>query len=109
VGLLAGVNEPDEVQKVGDGRAINRHNFLQEEVEAQVQKPVVQRLLKLIRFRNEYAAFTGDFKVLDSDSHHLKLGWTNNSTQCTLFVDLKIFRSEITYLDGQGNLQIYYP
>jgi len=93
---------------VTEGRS-NRHNFLQEEVEAQVQKPVVQRLLKLIRFRNEYAAFTGDFKVLESDAGHLILQWTTENKQCTLSVDLKTAKSEIHYRAEDGNVQVYLP
>lgn len=109
VGLLAGLNDPEEVRKVGDGRAINRHNYTEREVDEQIQKPVVQRLMKLIRFRNEYEAFSGDFKVLESDSRQLRLRWTHIAKQCTLSVNLETFQSEIQYLDQQGNLQVFYP
>lgn len=61
VGLLAGENDRLEVQLTGEGRAINRHNYSLEEVEESLAKPVVQRLLKLIRFRNEYPSFNGEF------------------------------------------------
>ena len=45
------------VKLTGEGREINRHNFTISEIEKEVQKPVVQRLLKLIDFRNDYPAF----------------------------------------------------
>ncbi|MBC2478366.1 sucrose phosphorylase, partial [Clostridium beijerinckii] len=65
VGALAGENDTENVKKTGEGREINRHNFSIEEIEQSLKKDVVQRLLKLIKFRNEYDAFNGEFKVLD--------------------------------------------
>ncbi|MDG0811710.1 hypothetical protein OMP40_21825 [Cohnella rhizosphaerae] len=59
VGLLAGENDDARVQETGEGREINRHNFSPEEIELSLEKEAVQRLLKLIRFRNEYEAFQG--------------------------------------------------
>ncbi|KRG12757.1 sugar phosphorylase, partial [Lederbergia galactosidilytica] len=69
VGLLAGENDYENAEKTGDGRDINRHNrhnYNLEEIEQSLGHEVVQRLLKLIRFRNEYDAFNGTFTVLDS-------------------------------------------
>ena len=46
-----------------------------EEIEQSLGKDVVQRLLKLIKFRNEYPAFNGEFNVLDSNSDEIRLSW----------------------------------
>jgi sucrose phosphorylase len=108
VGLLAGENDQSGVKQTGEGRAINRHNYTVEEVEQAVQKPVVQRLLKLIQFRNEYGAFDGDFIVPESDDRHLQLAWRKNDQQCMLTVDLASGQSVIEY-GTAGTLKTYRP
>ncbi|MOA12171.1 Sucrose phosphorylase [compost metagenome] len=107
VGLLAGENDLKNVKKTGEGREINRHNFSLEEIEQSLEKKVVQRLLKLIRFRNEYEAFNGEFRILDSAADEVRLSWQNDKTQCTLFVDLESNHSAIDYVDENGIIQQY--
>lgn len=102
VGLLAGENDIEAVNKTGEGREINRHNFSLEEIEQSVQKPVVKRLLKLIKFRNEYAAFNGDFEVLNSKESEIRLNWQKDNKYCTLFIDLESNKSVINYVDDYG-------
>lgn len=100
VGLLAGENDLSTVKATGEGREINRHNFSLEEIEKSLEKEVVKRLLRLIRFRNEYPAFNGDFTVIESDLHEIKLKWEKDDKSCTLFVDLKNNKSIIELGDG---------
>ena len=107
VGLLAGENDVEAVKKTGEGREINRHNYTLEEIEQSVEKEVVQRLLKLIRFRNEYAAFDGKFTVLDSKEDEVHLLWKNDDNECTLFIDLKTNKSEIEYINSHGEKVLY--
>jgi sucrose phosphorylase len=107
VGMLAGKNDEENVKKTGEGREINRHNFTEEEVEQQVQKEVVQRLMKLIRFRNEYPAFNGEFKVLDSKEDQLQLSWQKNDKVCTLKIDLITDKSVIEYVNDDGKMVTY--
>jgi len=107
VGLLAGENDIEGVKKSGEGREINRHNFSILEIEKSLQKEVVQRLLKLIRFRNEYNAFQGTFKVLDSADDEIYLMWENMDKYCKLFIDLKTNKSLIDYLDENGKKSQY--
>jgi sucrose phosphorylase len=102
VGLLAGKNNKENIKKTGDGREINRHNFSVEEIEQALQKEVVQRLLKLIRFRNEYPAFNGDFTILDTDERTLSLCWEKDEKRCQLNVDLDTYRTVIKYTDDTG-------
>ena len=63
VGLLAGTNNMALLQLSGVGRDINRHHFTRAEVEADLQRPVVQALLGLIRLRNTHPAFGSSFHV----------------------------------------------
>ena len=102
VGLLAGENDVKGVEKSGEGREINRHNFSILEIEKSIEKQVVQRLLKLIRFRNEYDAFNGAFKVLDTADDEIHLRWENGDKCCRLFINLKTNKSLIDYIDEHG-------
>jgi sucrose phosphorylase len=101
-GLLAGENDLEAVRRTGEGRDINRHNYSVADIDGNVRKDVVQRLLKLIRFRNEYPAFGGIFQVLDSEESTICLSWQKEAKICTLSVDLKTSRSVIEYADEKG-------
>ena len=107
VGLLAGENDVENVKHTGEGREINRHNFSMEEIDLAVHKPVVQRLLKLIRFRNEYPAFNGEFLVHDSAESEVQLSWEKGEKSCNLHIDLNTSRSLITFRDEAGRSQLY--
>jgi sucrose phosphorylase len=102
VGLLAGKNDRSAVERSGEGRDINRHNYSLQEVEQELRRPVVQRLIDLIKFRNEYDAFHGEFQVQDSEEALLKLSWKKKPKQCWLIVDLKKGKATIQYLDDAG-------
>ena len=107
VGLLAGENDQQAAQETGEGRAINRHNYSVAEVEQALQKPAVQRLLRLIRFRNEYPAFDGDFKVLEAAENELALEWQKDGRVCRLRVDLQRPETAIVYRDETGGMTEY--
>jgi sucrose 6(F)-phosphate phosphorylase len=108
VGLLAGENDYENAEKTGDGREINRHNYSMAEVEQVLGKEVVQRLLELIKFRNEYDAFNGEFTVLESAQDEIRLSWEKGDKCCTLFIDLKTNKTIIDYLDEAGKVTEYY-
>lgn len=103
VGLLAGENDAHRAKITGERREINRHNFSLEEIEQSLQKKVVQRLLKLIRFRNEYDAFNGDFEIMTCPKDEVRLVWSKGIKKCSLFIDLKTNKTVINYIDDNGN------
>jgi len=107
VGLLAGENDEKGVRESGEGREINRHNFSLEEIDQALKKDVVKRLLKLIRFRNDYPAFDGDFKVLESASNEIRLVWQKGDKACTLKIDLGSYQATIEYVNEKGDLIQY--
>ncbi len=109
VGLLAGRNDQSKVKPAEEGRAINRHNYTLEEVNRELQRPVVERLMKLIQFRNEYDAFKGKFQVGESKDNLLNLSWQKDSKQCTLTVDLNKNKATIQYRSDGGDLVEYIP
>ena len=102
VGLLAGKNDEENIKETGDGREINRHNYSLEEFESEIKKPVVQRLLKLIRFRNEYPAFDGEFQQIRTRDNQIILVWKKGPSTCKLLIDLDASKSKIEYLDEKG-------
>lgn len=86
VGLLAGENDMALLAKTGVGRDINRHYYSEAETRLALQKPVVQRLLELIRLRNTHAAFAGEFSYAVCD-HQLQLVWRTDTAHAILDVD----------------------
>lgn len=93
-GLLAGQNTPEEVQTTGDRRAINRHNYTLAEVEAAAQKPVVQRLARLVELRSRHPAFQGKFQSSGSD-RRLALAWQAGDWRIRLALDLENLNLQI--------------
>jgi sucrose 6(F)-phosphate phosphorylase len=105
VGLLAGSNDYAAVEATGEGREINRHNYTTSEAESALTRPVVQRLLRLIRLRNEHPAFDGSFSVLESGDSEVRLEWRNGDACARLEVDLGRPAASIRFSDFAGNAQ----
>ena len=88
VGLLAGSNDMDLLARTRVGRDVNRHHYREGEIAAALQRPVVRRLLALIRFRNAHPAFGGTFSH-DGDNDRLALQWVNGADHVALVANLK--------------------
>lgn len=102
VGLLAGINDVEQVRATGEGREINRHNYTLEEIEEGLERDVVKRLMKLIRFRNTYSAFGGTFQVIETVTDEIRLLWEQGEKYCKLFINLQTYQTVIEYVDEQG-------
>lgn len=63
VGMLAGKNDIELLEKTKEGRNINRHYYGREEVVEETKRPLVVALLKLFNFRNNEAAFDLDGSI----------------------------------------------
>ena len=100
VGLLAGANDLVAVGATKDGRAINRHDYGPEEIAAALERPVVRRLLELIRLRNTHPAFEGTLTVETDGPSVVTLRWTAGDATCSLEVDLATGRAIVH--DGVG-------
>lgn len=98
VGLLAGANDLVAVARTKDGRAINRHDYDAGEIEAALARPVVRRLLDLVRLRNDHPAFEGELAVDAAPAGQLRLTWANGDARCALEVDVRTGRGCI--VDG---------
>ncbi|WP_103661262.1 sucrose phosphorylase [Lactobacillus sp. HT06-2] len=92
VGLLAGKNDLQLLEKTKEGRNINRHYYSLDEVEQEVKRPVVQSLIKLLEFRNSEAAFDleGAIEVTTPSKHEITITRTNHdgSRKAVATVDL---------------------
>lgn len=102
VGLLAGKNDIELVRRTKNGRDINRRNYSLDEIAVEIEKPVVQRLLRLMEFRSTYPAFRGEFKIEDAPDDQIKLTWALPPDRATAHVDLRTYTSRIDYYDGSS-------
>ncbi|HUX21977.1 MAG TPA: sucrose phosphorylase, partial [Spirochaetia bacterium] len=108
VGLLAGENDIDLVERTRVGRDINRHRYTSEEVAEEVSRSVVRRLIRLMRFRNSYPAFTGEFHVGEvAHEGELRLSWQSPTALTELTADLKLRTFTIRYRDpDSGDMRL---
>ena len=89
VGLLAGRNDMALLARTGVGRDINRHSYTRAEIDEALARPCVQRLIDLIRLRNEHAAFGGTFEIGESPDDTLELTWRLGEEIARLTVNLE--------------------
>jgi sucrose phosphorylase len=83
VGALAGANDMELLDRTHNGRDINRHYYSVEEIDRNLERPVVQALNALCRLRNSLDAFDGDFSwKLESDT--IVLSWEGASSTASL-------------------------
>lgn len=99
VGLLAGANDIELMERTRNGRDINRHPYLLEEVAREVERPVVKQLFELMRFRNSHPAFAveGDIKVSLEADHQITITRTSGIHAAKLTADLKTCRFDIAH------------
>jgi sucrose phosphorylase len=105
VGLLAGENDMDLLDQSKVGRDINRHYYSREEVMRDLGKPVVQRLLDLIRLRNRHPAFQGQFTRAAASESGLTLHWAAGDDYARLEVDLLSKTGAVHYSSEEGERQ----
>ncbi len=100
VGLLAGENDMALLESSGVGRDINRRHYSMDEIHDTLQRSVVQRLLRMIRLRNEHTAFAGRFQMLDSTADTLSMRWQQGSRWLELHADLASQRWQVRSDEG---------
>ncbi len=102
VGLLAGHNDMALLARSQVGRDINRHHYRDDEIARECERPVVRRLIELIRLRNSHAAFGGRFALLDSGETSLHLRWEQAQDWAELRVDFATQSHALTYSLPEG-------
>ena len=103
VGLLAGANDYELMKKTDFPRNISRHNYTVEEIENEVKKPVVQKLMQLMRMRNEYPAFDGEIQVSQLPDDQLEIIRESNGCRAVLKADLKTKAFSVVCGDANYN------
>ena len=88
-GFLAEVNAMELLHETKVGRDINRPYFEEPRVKAALERPVVQRLIRLIRFRNDHFAFQGEFDQRHEGGERYCFSWQNLKALAELIVDFK--------------------
>lgn len=97
VGLLGGRNDMELLERSGVGRDINRHYYSDDEVAGALTRPVVRRLLKLIRLRNAHPAFNGECVVEVPSRSIFTITWKLDEHWIVLQVDFIRRRAVIEY------------
>lgn len=101
-GLLAGANDVELLERTGVGRDVNRHHYTPAEVEAALERPVVQALLAAIRLRNTHPAFDGECTVHGGRDGTLRLAWRAGEQHAELAADLRTRTYALTVTDASG-------
>lgn len=96
VGLLAGRNDLELVERTKEGRNINRHYYTEAEVLGELKRPVVKALLLLMRFRNTHPAFAGKLSIEDAGEGSLVLSRTQGGNVARLRANFLTWHFEIT-------------
>lgn len=102
MGLLAGSNDYELMERTRYDRNISRHNYTLEEIEECAKKPVVRRLRRLMQFRNEYPVFDGEMQVPETADGELVIRWKDGERKAVLHAVLSDRSFVIKYLDRKG-------
>lgn len=101
VGLLAGENDLELLEMTKEGRNINRHYYSLEEVAQNMERPVVQKLKKLMEFRSHHPSFDGDCVCETPAPDQLVITRTNGDCSSILRADLSSYTFQIEVKSGQ--------
>ena len=96
VGMLAGENDTELMERTKNGRDINRHYYTAEDVEHEQKREVVQNLKSLMELRNSNPAFSLEGKMTaSSEGNMLTITREYNGNKITLTANLKDYSFEI--------------
>lgn len=106
VGLLAGTNDMDRYVTTGQGREVNRHVYLPDELSTALDGEVARAQLGLVALRSQHPAFTGEFTAARPGPGRLELVWqTVDGASARLTVDVtpgaQAFAVEVGSQDGE--------
>lgn len=111
VGLLAGGNDLKLLEATKEGRTINRHYYDLEEVSREIDRPVVQSLLALLRLRNTNPAFdlAGSCTAKQLNAHQFTITRQDQTGdhQLILSIDLTTEHATIDQVQANQRTQIF--
>lgn len=100
--LLAGKNNYQAMEAAGAGghKEINRTNYTMDQVQEELEKPVVQAQLSMLRMRNTFPAFGFDAELTTKvEGQNLEMVWRKDDLQAKLSVNFHTCAFWITGLD----------
>lgn len=106
VGLLAGSNDMELLNRTGVGRDINRHYYTPEEIRSNLERPVVRAQINLIKFRNQHPAFSGEFCLPESSQEKVVLEWQSGIEFVRLELDLPTLDAIISFSTKSGQKSV---
>ena len=108
VGLLAGENDIELLEATKEGRNINRHYYTLEEIEKEVERPVVKELLSLLHFRNTSKAFDleGEIEILTPDESTIEIVRTSADQQTKARLVANLATKEYTIEENGVTVQL---
>ena len=96
VGMLAGSNDIELMERTKNGRDINRHYYTAEEVEKEQSRPVVQKLKELMVLRNTHPAFSLDGTIeVSTDEDKLIITRKFGKESITLKANLTTYQFDV--------------
>jgi sucrose phosphorylase len=96
VGMLAGSNDIELMERTKNGRDINRHYYTADEVAAEQERPVVQKLKALMELRNTHPAFSLDGEIaITAEGDRLVITRTYQEHQIVLDANLTTYEFTI--------------
>ena len=96
VGMLAGSNDIELMERTKNGRDINRHYYTAEEVEKEQERSVVKKLKELMVLRNTHPAFSLDGTIeVEADGDMLVITRKYGKDSITLKANLSTYQFEI--------------
>lgn len=108
VGMLAGKNDIDLLERTKEGRNINRHGYTLPEIAAEVERPVVRRLLRLMEMRNTHPAFGGELRIPPTENENeLVIERVSGEEKAVLRANLSDHRFTIELSVPGGALEIF--
>lgn len=89
VGLLAGENDIELMERTKNGRDINRHYYSAEDIDKEQDREVVRKLKELMELRNFHAAFGLDGSIsVTADGDRISITRTCGGSELTLNANL---------------------
>ena len=96
VGLFAGENDIELMERTKNGRDINRHYYSADEVEQEQQRPVVKKLKELMVLRNTHPAFSLEGSIqIETEGDRLVITRRYGEDSISLSADLTAYQFEI--------------